>query len=212
MATGLSIKPKYNTEAGVFLFRGQNPLEKHFQELLQEQETGRSLGKPQASTSEAKGSAVPGAAPQPHHQISQGTWLLVLYFPKERNKSRNSLLRPCLHGRGSRGRNESEGDLISLSCPSSLCLKPSGQVFCDVCTPGWQTQGGTFHGWQLESASGNLHGPTGDGGFSFLCFTDFRKNAVSRTSCYPPIHHLCFHDDHCALIPVYPLLPDRQTD
>lgn len=97
VAAGLSIKPKNNTEAGVFLFRGQNLLEKHFQELLQEQETGRSLGKPQASTSEAKGSALTGAAPRPHHQISQGMWLRVLAFPKKRNKSRNSLLGPCLY-------------------------------------------------------------------------------------------------------------------
>lgn len=33
VATGLSIKPKNNKETGVFHFRGQNPLEKHFQEL-----------------------------------------------------------------------------------------------------------------------------------------------------------------------------------
>lgn len=136
VATGLSIEPKNNTEVGVFLFRGQNPLEKHFQELPQEQETGRSLGKPQASTSKAKGSAVPGAASRPQHQTSQGMWLLVLSFPKERNRSRNSLLGPCLQCSRSRARNEPGGDVISLSCPSPLCLQRSSRVFCDVRTPG----------------------------------------------------------------------------
>lgn len=70
----------------------QNPLEKHFQELPQEeQETNRNLGKPQPSSSRAKSSAVPGAASRPHHQNSQGTQLLVLSFPKERNGSGNPL-------------------------------------------------------------------------------------------------------------------------
>lgn len=43
--------------------------------------------------------------------------------------------------RGSRGRNESEGDVISLSCPSSLCLAPPaeccGCLYSSLANTGW---------------------------------------------------------------------------
>lgn len=183
VTTGLSIKPKNNMEEDVFLFRGQNPLETHFQECPKSRKQGGAWASlrlpPWRPRAQQCQELLQGLITRSHREPGS---LSCLLQKKLQEFSAGTLL-AC---RGSRGRNESEGDVISLSCPSSLCLNPPSQVFCHIRIPGWQRQGGTSHVWHSESVPGDLHGPTGDGGFSFSCFTGFRKNTVSQTSYYPP--------------------------